>query len=118
MIGLRQDQIELLRDAIATRRLRALVLELDRDYPAQAPHEEYAGEVHDFATALGFEHYEEVRRLAHLMRIDPDRLADHPLSSAIVMVLHDSNRTGAQRLDFIDKYLLPRLLHRDDEEEV
>lgn len=110
MMRVRADQLVALRDAVAFDVMRQVAAELDDAYPELDGHDEFVRDVVRFASELGFEGSDEVRRLAHLMRIDPSRLEGKPLSRCVIGVLYDTNRKGWQRLDFIDKYLLPRLL--------
>lgn len=113
MMRIRADQMRALQCAVALDLYHHLVTSVGREHPDRDDVPTLVEEVILFASELGFAGLDEVTRLAHLMAIDADRLSGHPLSPCIPQVLMDTNRTGSERLDFIDHHLLPRVLdHR------
>lgn len=109
MIKIRPDQIKTLERGGARQRFDALLTRFEEQYPERDDLATYIAEVVAFASSAGFRGMEEVGRVASIMLLNEEVLAEHPLSSALVAVLLDTERTGAERLAFIDKYILPRL---------
>ncbi|HHH30962.1 MAG TPA: hypothetical protein ENK57_21820, partial [Polyangiaceae bacterium] len=107
MMRIRPDQMRALERAVALDIYRLLIAELRQEHPDRDELPNFVEEVILFASEFGFAGLDEVTRLARLMAIDADRLAGHPLSPCIPQVLMDTNRTGSERLDFIDNHLLP-----------
>jgi len=109
MLKIRPEQMNALTHGVMHAVYRELLAELEAEYPDRDDLPEFFPDIVDLASIVGFSGRAEVKGLAYLMMHDPDELAGTFWSEFLQPVLFDGRRSGTARLNFINRYVIPRI---------